>query len=267
MVTLYYWIATNGDSCALCTTPMATSVMCSPTPENLIGFPSFQEASEAQRICLNEPSQDISSYLLALRSRMDVAIVVTKDPEPKTRGTTVWFSHDDRVVRQILSHTAQSVDNAQLPLIDKTEGAMSPSEGLVGALIESRIPERYYPAKNDERSGTFRVGYQQDQVNLRAEINITQCEHQSMTPAHPQWDEFMDRLYSEEGCNFHFTSVDEPKTLAWTCDSSSSFPMSGKILAAMRFSSEEIELSLLYFRQHGGGCDCEIILNCDIDVE
>ena len=59
-----------------------------------------------------------------------------------------------------------------------------------------------------------------------------------MTPMHPCWDEFVGRLCGRLACNHdHSCSV--------------------RVLAGMGFDSREIDLSLAYFRQHGGYCDCE----------
>jgi len=46
-----YWIAINGDSCALCSIPLREPLV-TPTPEKLFGFPTLKEAEEAQRICM-----------------------------------------------------------------------------------------------------------------------------------------------------------------------------------------------------------------------
>ena len=52
MTTLRYWIALNGASCAMSSMPMRRPEV-SPRPWQLIGLPTFEEAREAQRICLN----------------------------------------------------------------------------------------------------------------------------------------------------------------------------------------------------------------------
>lgn len=81
-----------------------------------------------------------------------------------------------------------------------------------------------------------------------------------MTIDHPLWEEFMDRLYEDEGCKFQQTET----SLTWTCDSTTAFPVTRRILADMGFTPDYIEQSLAYFQSHNGYCDCEIVLNVDL---
>ena len=85
-----------------------------------------------------------------------------------------------------------------------------------------------------------------------------------MIPTHPRWREFCDRLEGPEGCNFREREDGE---IVWNCASHETvepaFSKSEKILAEMGLSPDEINLSLNYFREHGGHCDCEVLFNCD----
>ena len=47
----YWWIAINGPSCARSNFPMRKPLV-TPTPEQLIGFPTAEEAEQAQHTCL-----------------------------------------------------------------------------------------------------------------------------------------------------------------------------------------------------------------------
>lgn len=75
-----------------------------------------------------------------------------------------------------------------------------------------------------------------------------------MTPRHPRWDEFINRLSGPTFCNFRGKGDD----FKFTCDGSSQRPLARRLLTSMGFSSVEIEQSL---GAHGGFCDCEIVLN------
>ncbi len=77
---------------------------------------------------------------------------------------------------------------------------------------------------------------------------------QPMTPNHPEWEEFMDRLSGEEGCNF----TEE----GWTCYGGHDKRFATAILQSMQ--GVDVEASLLYFEDHGGHCDCEIVFNVDL---
>lgn len=81
-----------------------------------------------------------------------------------------------------------------------------------------------------------------------------------MTPSNPRWEEFCDRLAGEEGCNFHETIPGDTRSVVWTCKGGTDKSMASAILKDMGF---DIEKSLDYFDDHGGHCDCEILLNVD----
>lgn len=78
-----------------------------------------------------------------------------------------------------------------------------------------------------------------------------------MTPDHPAWEEFYERLSGPEESK----SQEHPTgDLASTCDGSIKRPRATKILHEM---GADVEASLDYFAAQGGYCDCEIILNVD----
>jgi hypothetical protein len=72
-------------------------------------------------------------------------------------------------------------------------------------------------------------------------------------PRHPRWEEFIERLAGPEGCDFTDTT--------WTCFGGEDKRFSRKILADMGLSELAIQLSLAYFEDHGGYCDCEVVFN------
>lgn len=94
-----YWIAINGASCALLSFPM-TNPFVTPTPQQLLGFPTFEEAKRAQQICLTAPLSEAASFLQSLAP--DVAagriVAITFDnPEPPTHGPTMWLAERARL--------------------------------------------------------------------------------------------------------------------------------------------------------------------------
>jgi Protein of unknown function (DUF2695) len=86
----------------------------------------------------------------------------------------------------------------------------------------------------------------------------------SMTPEHPRWDEFIDRLAGFEGCDFRES---DDGSGAWTCDARDhTRPFCRSIMQHMGLSRGAIAASLAYFEEHGGYCDCEVLFNvCSID--
>ena len=91
-----YWIAINGPSCARTSIPLRHPKV-SPTPDLLLGFPSPDEAREAQRICLEEPLTTVQQFIENLRPRVragEVQWIQFDHPEPPTTGPTAWLEAD-----------------------------------------------------------------------------------------------------------------------------------------------------------------------------
>jgi len=82
-----------------------------------------------------------------------------------------------------------------------------------------------------------------------------------LTPDHPQWDEFVIRLEGPEGCDFQQDSYGKT---TWKCCGHGG---ATDILTAMGFDEQFVAGSLLFFREHGGYCDCEILFNVEADCE
>jgi hypothetical protein len=81
-----------------------------------------------------------------------------------------------------------------------------------------------------------------------------------MTPVHPRWDEFCDRLEGPEGCNFKEKKPGDAKSVTWKCSSSTARPLAKAILEDMGM---DVKKSLSFFEKHGGYCDCEILFNVE----
>ena len=78
-----------------------------------------------------------------------------------------------------------------------------------------------------------------------------------MTPKHPRWDEFYERLEGPEGCDFQ---EDSNGKITWKCGGGNNRQKSKAILANMGF---DVQASLDYFTEHGGHWDCEILFNVE----
>jgi len=81
-----------------------------------------------------------------------------------------------------------------------------------------------------------------------------------MTPEHPQWREFCERLGGPDGCNFR---EDESGETIWNCNNATARPFATAILKDMK---ADVSASLAYFSQYGGHCDCEILFNVDVEA-
>lgn len=82
----------------------------------------------------------------------------------------------------------------------------------------------------------------------------------AMTAEHERWDEFTERLAGPEGCNFRWDEDDE---MHWKCAGGNDKSLAAGIL--LRMGDIDIPASLVYFEEHGGHCDCEIIFNVMLD--
>ena len=91
----WWWIATNGASCAAAPAPSRSVPSVVPTPEQLIGYRTQHEQLEAQRLILWAPMEKVNEYLggLPRRIRMgEIKYVRPNAPEPSTQGQTRWDS-------------------------------------------------------------------------------------------------------------------------------------------------------------------------------
>jgi hypothetical protein len=79
---------------------------------------------------------------------------------------------------------------------------------------------------------------------------------QIMTPKHPLWKQFINRLAGPEGCNFQ---QDKGGSWSWKCKGGNDKSFATAILKTM--DNIDIESSLEYFESKGGYCDCEILFN------
>jgi hypothetical protein len=86
----FYWIAVNGASCAMSSFPMRHPRV-TPTPEQMWGFPTLEEAQRAQCICLNEPMPKVIKFLSSLAPDISagrIRYIRPAHPQPPTTGAT-----------------------------------------------------------------------------------------------------------------------------------------------------------------------------------
>ena len=80
---------------------------------------------------------------------------------------------------------------------------------------------------------------------------MIQLQDEPLLPRHPRWDEFIDRLEGPEGCDFHPDH--------WTCHGD--LRAATAILGRMGLTERAVRVSVAYFKDHGGYCDCEVVFN------
>lgn len=76
-----------------------------------------------------------------------------------------------------------------------------------------------------------------------------------LTPDHPRWLEFVNKLLGPEGCNFWQDGDGETH---WQCDGDLS---NARKILRKHFPEVNIDKTLEYFQENGGICDCEIVFN------
>jgi hypothetical protein len=91
-----YWIAINGPGCAI--SPMAMSnPMLTPTPEQLFGFPTREEAERALRICVQSPMDEVRRFLKSLAPDVRsgrIRVIRPKHAQPLTEGVPAMWTED-----------------------------------------------------------------------------------------------------------------------------------------------------------------------------
>jgi hypothetical protein len=92
-----YWIAINGSGCAITALPMRNPKV-TPTPQQLLGFPTYEEAAEAHRICLQAPLDEVRRLFESLRACVKsgrVRVIQPRHPQPQTDGPVTWTEDAD----------------------------------------------------------------------------------------------------------------------------------------------------------------------------
>lgn len=79
-----------------------------------------------------------------------------------------------------------------------------------------------------------------------------------VTPGHPRWEEFLDRLTGPLGLDV--------RDGGWHCAGGEDKSHCRRILLAMGLSPATVETNLTFFERHGGYCDCEVWMNVERSV-
>lgn len=79
-----------------------------------------------------------------------------------------------------------------------------------------------------------------------------------ITPGHPRWEEFLERLTGPLGLDV--------RTAGWNCGGGEDKRHSRRFLLAMGLSPAAVESNLTFFERHGGYCDCEVWMNVERSV-
>lgn len=79
-----------------------------------------------------------------------------------------------------------------------------------------------------------------------------------ITPGHPRWGEFLDRLTGPLGLDV--------RGGGWHCAGGEDKRQSRRILLAMGLSPSAVASNLAFFEHHGGYCDCEVWMNVERSV-
>ena len=79
---------------------------------------------------------------------------------------------------------------------------------------------------------------------------------QLMTTGHPRWKEFIQKLIGDDGIRLR----QDNEVWYWECPGDFNKPIARKILEEMGLDID-IKMTMYYFEEHGGNCDCEILWN------
>lgn len=90
----FYWLAINGASCAASSVPLRPTLQVHPTPEQLIGFRTRDEQLSVQQFLLSAPIDEVEKFMREEMPRKvhagEVLCIRPANPEPPTRGDTLW---------------------------------------------------------------------------------------------------------------------------------------------------------------------------------
>lgn len=83
-----------------------------------------------------------------------------------------------------------------------------------------------------------------------------------MTPWHSDWADLLHELREELG----LTHDENDQTVAEECGHDPECPKAVDHMRKLDFDNAAIERSLAYFREHGGTCNCKILLNVEASL-
>lgn len=83
----YYWLALNGPTVTWSMAPLSEKLSVTPTPEQLIGFSTYEEAKRVQHFLVTAPMEKVAEYMESLPPKIrsgEIQILRPKNPEPYT---------------------------------------------------------------------------------------------------------------------------------------------------------------------------------------
>ena len=95
-----FWIAINGTSCSLSRTPWKNPVTI-PVARQYKGFPSVEEAEEAQRLCLEGSEAEMEAFFEEMQPAVKagrIRVINPPYPQSPTEGPTAWMESKDAPV-------------------------------------------------------------------------------------------------------------------------------------------------------------------------
>ena len=85
-----------------------------------------------------------------------------------------------------------------------------------------------------------------------------------LTPQHPLWEEFSERLEGQEGCDFK-QEGETTASITWRCKGGTNVELATAILTTME--GIDVGRTLKYFADNGGHCNCEILFNVEASTK
>jgi hypothetical protein len=103
---MWYWLAINQASVALSVMPLSKRVNVIPTPEQLIGFPTWEEAKAVQDFLLNASIEDVAEFMTREMpnkiEKREAVYIRPEHPQPPTHGKTAWFDFNENRISPLL---------------------------------------------------------------------------------------------------------------------------------------------------------------------
>ena len=79
-----------------------------------------------------------------------------------------------------------------------------------------------------------------------------------------KFEELLDFLDSEEGCNFHERIPGDSKSVTWKCDGTLAMTLIWMETHGITNGIEQA-INLAEIQRHGGHCDCEVLFNVSVE--
>jgi hypothetical protein len=101
-----YWVAVNGSKCVILERPMVNPKV-TPTPAQLFGFPTPEEAEQAHRICQQGSFDEAEKFFAGVWPDVAsgrVRFIQPAHPQPWTDAPVAWTENADahRALQQAL---------------------------------------------------------------------------------------------------------------------------------------------------------------------